>query len=238
MGAYKFYCPVCSQHFAAERDMEGELLPCPICGQMLVVPPPLRRPAPQSGATPPEQSPTAPESATTPDVDLFIRQGQPAHRVAEHLAKVRQILPSGEEILYIGVQYKFPLNLCPDSIVLTNRRVVLYRPHLFATADFIDIPWEDIISVRLRPVLITVTVALTVSRKGLVVMKHIPVEQAACVERLAQEHLEAVREARQFENMRQPLPIGVAPPQPRSAIPSASAPRNIRTPYCQRRSYR
>ena len=50
-----------------------------------------------------------------------------------------------EEIGYIAVQKKPAITVLPDSIVLTNKRIIICKPkNLGLSMDFIDFTWDEI----------------------------------------------------------------------------------------------
>jgi hypothetical protein len=52
---------------------------------------------------------------------------------------------SNEHIGYIAVQKKPAVNMFPDSIVVTNKRIILCKPkNLGLSMEFIDYDWDDI----------------------------------------------------------------------------------------------
>jgi hypothetical protein len=60
-------------------------------------------------------------------------------------AKLDNLLMSNEEIGYIAVQKKPAVTILPDSIVVTNKRIILCKPkNLGLSMEFIDYDWDDI----------------------------------------------------------------------------------------------
>lgn len=52
---------------------------------------------------------------------------------------------SNEEVGYIAVQKKPAVTIFPDSIVVTNKRIILYKPkNLGLSMEFIDYDWDNI----------------------------------------------------------------------------------------------
>ncbi|HRE28237.1 MAG TPA: hypothetical protein PK954_16470 [Anaerolineales bacterium] len=57
----------------------------------------------------------------------FEDQDESAARAVED--RIQQILTSGEEILHVAMQNPVTaLSAAPDSVVLTNKRFIIYRP--------------------------------------------------------------------------------------------------------------
>jgi hypothetical protein len=63
-------------------------------------------------------------------------------------SRLVDLLTTGEEIIYIAVQKKPIVNLFPDCIALTNKRILFFTPaNLGLSIKFVDFVWKDIIDV-------------------------------------------------------------------------------------------
>lgn len=72
-------------------------------------------------------------------IKSFLNEEQDPKAVEKIMSKLEGIIMRGEEIGYIGVQKKPAINVFPDSIVLTNRRIIICKPkNLGLSMDFID----------------------------------------------------------------------------------------------------
>ena len=61
-------------------------------------------------------------------IENLTNEKQDPKIVSEVCTKVRDVLTQDEKILYVAVQKKPIANIAPDSVVLTNRRFICYRP--------------------------------------------------------------------------------------------------------------
>jgi hypothetical protein len=73
-------------------------------------------------------------------------------RTAEKVVgKLQDMLTQGEEILYLAVQKRPAVNLIPESIVVTDKRLVFCRPgNLGLTTSFEIFLWKDVKEVLFR----------------------------------------------------------------------------------------
>ena len=145
--------------------------------------------------------------------------------------RVSSLLTTAERIQYIAVQKKPLVNIAPDAMVATTRRLIFYRPKLLGRYDFQDYPWLDLANAHItQNMLGAVFTAQHVSGQVLS-MDYLPQVAAQTLYRLAQEWEEQARIERrnmQLEAARATAsqinignPFGQSPPQAAaSAAPS------------------
>src|SRR6478735_4100809 len=61
-------------------------------------------------------------------IKKFLNEEQDPKAIEKITAKLNDLLMKGEEIGYIGVQKKPAITVFPDSIVLTNKRIIMCKP--------------------------------------------------------------------------------------------------------------
>lgn len=146
--------------------------------------------------------PASPQQPARPSNPLrkFLTEEQDPAQVQKVFANVRQILTGGEEILYIAVQ-KPLMSLSPDSVVLTNKRFIVYRPTLLGGANFQDYIWRDLHDARLSEGMINSTVTLHTVKGQILTLGDLPKAQARKLYSFAQEMEERVREERRTREM-------------------------------------
>ena len=130
----------------------------------------------------------------------FLSDQQDPAVVRQVYGKVRQILTTGEEILYIAVQ-KGVVNLSPDCAVLTNRRFIVYRPKLLGGASFQDYIWRDLRDARLKEGMLRASLTLHTVRGTTLTIDELPKAQARKLYAFAQEMEEKVLEERRLRAM-------------------------------------
>lgn len=74
----------------------------------------------------------------------ILNEDQDPKAIEKITSKLHNLLMSNEEIGYIAVQKK-PVTILPDSIVVTNKRIILCKPkNLGLSMEFIDNDWSDV----------------------------------------------------------------------------------------------
>lgn len=110
--------------------------------------------------------------------------------------KVQAILTNQEVIQYVAVQQKPLVNIAPDALIATNRRLIFFRSKLLGRFEFQDYLWFDLSNAHIQQNLLgSVFTARHVSGQVLS-MDYLPKESAAALYRLAQEREEQARMAR------------------------------------------
>ena len=75
----------------------------------------------------------------------FLNEEQDPKAIEKIAAKLSDLLMKNEEIGYIAVQKKPAITVLPDSIVMTNKRIIICQPkNLGLSMDFIDYTWDQI----------------------------------------------------------------------------------------------
>lgn len=75
----------------------------------------------------------------------ILNEDQDPKAIEKITAKLQNLLMNNEEVGYIAVQKKPAITVFPDSIVVTNKRIILCKPkNLGLSMEFIDYDWNDI----------------------------------------------------------------------------------------------
>jgi hypothetical protein len=75
----------------------------------------------------------------------ILNEDQDPKAIEKITSKLNNLLMSNEEVGYIAVQKKPAVTIFPDSIVVTNKRIILCKPkNLGLSMEFIDYDWDDI----------------------------------------------------------------------------------------------
>lgn len=81
----------------------------------------------------------------------ILNEDQDPKAIEKITAKLENLLMSNEEVGYIAVQKKPAVNLLPDSVVVTNKRIILCKPkNLGLTMEFNDFNWDDVIGTFIK----------------------------------------------------------------------------------------
>lgn len=133
-------------------------------------------------------------------ISRFLSDEQDPAIAAQVFEKVSQLLTTGEEIAYIAVE-KPLVSLTPDSVVLTNKRFIMYRPKLLGRVDFEDYIWRDLHSADLTEGVINSRFSVQTTAGLTLVVEHLPKVQARKIYAFAQQMEEFVREERRLREM-------------------------------------
>ncbi len=186
-------------------------------------------------------------------IDKFLTEEQDPKAVEKVYLRLADLLSTGEEIVYIAVQKKPIVNLFPDCVALTNKRILFFTPaNLGFTIKFVDFVWKDIIDVYTKEEIIGAIFSVRTTNGAEMGVDYLPKVQARKLYQYAQERKESEREARrlrdleekraesgavQFDNaariVAQPAATPVTPapePQPEPVAPPVAAPIVHETP--------
>jgi len=137
-------------------------------------------------------------------VAQFLSDEQDETAVGKILPKVSELLTKDEEVRYIAVQKKLVVNISPDAVVLTNKRIVFVQPSLFGM-KFQDFPWREVLDIHMSEQLMTATVTCKTTAGKNVMLDSLPKKQARKVYAYAQGVEEEAYDKRQqveLEKMR------------------------------------
>lgn len=110
--------------------------------------------------------------------------------------RVKPILTSQEQLEFIAVQEKPIVNIAPDGVVVTNRRLIFYRPKLLGRFEFQDYQWFDLFDAHFEKKLMGATFWAKHVSGRTVMMEYLPLSAAQRIYRVAQEREEQARWAR------------------------------------------
>lgn len=110
--------------------------------------------------------------------------------------RVKPILTSQEQLEFIAVQEKPLVNISPDGVVVTSRRLIFYRPKLLGRFEFQDYQWFDLFDAHFEKKLMGATFWAKHVSGRIVMMEYLPLSAAQRIYRVAQEREEQARWAR------------------------------------------
>lgn len=83
--------------------------------------------------------------------EQYLSDDQDPKTAEKILGKLRDMLTSGEAIIYLAIQKKPAVTLIPDCIAITNKRIIFCIPgNLGLTTDFIAFAWADVKEVSFK----------------------------------------------------------------------------------------
>ncbi|MEJ7692803.1 PH domain-containing protein [Daejeonella sp.] len=124
-------------------------------------------------------------------MEQYLTDDQDPKTTEKILGKLRDMLTSGEVVVYIAIQKKPAVTLIPDCIAITNKRIIFCIPeNLGLTTNFITFPWEDVKEVSFKEEFFG-SKFITVPQRGEnVTIDYIPKVQARKLYQFSNEQLE------------------------------------------------
>lgn len=152
-------------------------------------------------------------------IDRFLNDEQDPKAVEKVIGKLNDLLTLGEEILYLAVQKKPAVNLLPDSIAITNKRIFYCEPgNLGLTMNFKDVAWKDVKEVSFKEEFFGSKFICVPQHGENIVTEFIPKVQARKLHQSAnqqlEEYKELLRQQRLEENRAAASPINLATATP------------------------
>lgn len=137
-------------------------------------------------------------------MDQFLRDEQDPKAIEKVYTRLVDLLTTGEEIIYIAVQKKPLVNILPDCIAITNKRVLFFTPaNLGLSIKFVDFVWKDIVDVYTKEEIIGAIFSVKTTNGAEMGVDYLPKVQARKLYQYAQERKEAEREARRQRELEQ-----------------------------------
>lgn len=125
------------------------------------------------------------------NIDKFLIDEQDVKTVEKVITKLADLLTTGEEIIYLAVQKKPAVNLMPDSIAVSNKRLFYCEPgNLGLTMNFKDISWKNIKEVSFKEEFFGSKFICVPQHGENIVTEFIPKVQARKLHQAAYEQLE------------------------------------------------
>ena len=136
------------------------------------------------------------------DIKKFLNEDQDPKAVEKINEKVNDLLTNGESIEYIAVQNKPAINISPDSIVLTNKRIIFFRSKSFGlVTDFQDYLWKDVGESHISEAILGSTFKMTAVSGFVETIDYIPKSQARKLYQYAQAKEEEMIEFRRQKEL-------------------------------------
>src|ERR1700722_16359305 len=135
-------------------------------------------------------------------IEKFLNEEQDPKTVEKIYLRLADLLTTNEEILYIAVQKKPIVNLFPDCIALTNKRILIFTAaNLGLTIKFVDFVWKDIVDVYTKEEIIGAIFSVKTTNGEEVGVDYLPKVQARKLYQYAQERKEEERDLRRQRDL-------------------------------------
>lgn len=127
-------------------------------------------------------------------IKSFLNEDQDPKAIEKITAKLETLLMKNEEVGYIGVQKKPAITVFPDSIVLTNKRIIMCKPkNLGLSMDFIDYDWDDISGAFVKENILGSEFSFATKSELTISIDYIPKNQARKLYTFAKEQMDLLK---------------------------------------------
>jgi hypothetical protein len=124
----------------------------------------------------------------------ILNEDQDPKAIEKITSKLENLLMSNEEIGYIAVQKKPAVTIFPDSIVVTNKRIILCKPkNLGLSMEFIDYDWDDIAGSFVKEGILGADFTFTTHSDLTHTVDYLPKNQARKLYTYAKEQLDVLK---------------------------------------------
>lgn len=124
----------------------------------------------------------------------FLNEEQDPKAIEKITSKLNDLLMRNEEIGYIAVQKKPAITVFPDSIILTNKRIIICKPkNLGLSMDFTDYTWDDIVATFVKENILGSEFSFNTNTDLSISIDYIPKIQARKIYTYAKEQLDLLK---------------------------------------------
>lgn len=135
-------------------------------------------------------------------IKKFLNEEQDPKAIEKITSKLNDLLMKNEEIGYIGVQKKPALTVFPDSIVMTNKRIIICQPkNLGLSMDFTDYTWDDIEGAFVKENILGSVFSFSTKTDMQVSIDYIPKTQARKMYTFAKEQMDILKTGSLFNTV-------------------------------------
>jgi hypothetical protein len=124
----------------------------------------------------------------------FLNEEQDPKSIEKVMSKLSDLLMKNEEIGYIAVQKKPAITVLPDSIVVTNKRIIICQPkNLGLSMNFTDYSWDEIESTFVKEGILGSDFSFVTKTAVSVTIEYIPKVQARKMYAFAKEQIDVLK---------------------------------------------
>lgn len=135
-------------------------------------------------------------------IEQFLKDQQEPKAVEKIYSRLNDLLNSGEEIIYIAVQKKPLVNITPDCVAITDKRIFFFTAaNLGLSIKFIDFVWKDVVEVRIKEELLGAVFSIKTLNGAETSVDFLPKVQARKLYQYGQEREQTEREERRQRDM-------------------------------------
>jgi hypothetical protein len=127
-------------------------------------------------------------------IKKFLNEDQDPKAIEKITSKLQDLLMKNEEVGYIGVQKKPAITVFPDSIALTNKRIILCKPkNLGLSMDFVDYDWDDVAAAFVKENILGSEFSFSTKSELTISIDYIPKTQARKLYTYAKEQMDYLK---------------------------------------------
>lgn len=124
----------------------------------------------------------------------FLNEEQDPKAIEKITSKLNDLLMKNEEVGYIAVQKKPAITVFPDSIVLTNKRIIICEPrNLGLSMNFTDYTWDNIAATFVKENILGSEFSFNTNTDLSISIDYIPKIQARKIYTYAKEQLDLLK---------------------------------------------
>ncbi len=124
----------------------------------------------------------------------FLNEEQDPKAIEKITSKLNDLLMKNEEIGYIAVQKKPAITLFPDSIVVTNKRIIICQPkNMGLSMNFTDFTWDEVEGTFMKENILGSEFSFSTKTQLQVSIDYIPKIQARKISTYAKEQLDLLK---------------------------------------------
>jgi hypothetical protein len=124
----------------------------------------------------------------------ILNEDQDPKAIEKITAKLESLLMKNEEVGYIGVQKKPAVTIFPDSIVMTNKRIIICKPkNLGLSMDFVDYDWDDVSGAFVKENILGSEFSFSTKTELVISIDYIPKNQARKLHTFAKEQMDLLK---------------------------------------------
>lgn len=124
----------------------------------------------------------------------ILNEDQDPKAIEKITSKLENLLMTNEEVGYIAVQKKPAITVFPDSVVVTNKRIIICKPkNLGLSMEFIDYDWNDVAGTFVKEGILGADFTFNTKSDLTLNIDYLPKNQARKLYTFAKEQLDALK---------------------------------------------
>ena len=124
----------------------------------------------------------------------ILNEDQDPIAIEKITAKLQNLLMKNEEVGYIAVQKKPAITFLPESVVVTNKRIIICKPkNLGLSMEFIDYYWDDVAASFVKENILGAEFSFSTKNDLSLSIDYLPKNQARKLYTFAKEQLDILK---------------------------------------------